>query len=124
MREKKNCSSGDTLEQQMKLSGFASSERDYSTADGKISSILLPGQRNSIALKTLEQWTGLDGRTIRRMIEDERRQFIPIVADNHTGYFLAETELEKDLCVRSMRNRSREIAITADCIDQANVIGE
>lgn len=39
----------------------------------KISGLLSRGAENAIPLRDLQAVTGLDGRVIRRMIEDERR---------------------------------------------------
>ena len=65
--------------------------------------------------------TGLDGRTVRLMIERERREGSPILADNATGYYLPATKYERAACVRSMRHRADEIRKTAEAIDRAGV---
>ena len=62
--------------------------------------------------------TGLDGRTIRLMIERERRAGVPILADNATGYFLPRSEDERAAFVRSMRHRAHEILTTASVIER------
>ena len=85
----------------------------------EISSLLLPGRRNALSRRDLEAMTGLDGRTIRLMIERERREGVPILADNATGYYLPATEHEKAACVRSMRHRAGEIMKTARAIERA-----
>ena len=66
-----------------------------------------------------EKLTGLDGRTVRLMIERERREGSPILADNATGYYLPATEHERAACVRSMRHRAGEIMKSAQAIEQA-----
>ncbi len=106
--------------QQLGLDGFdgpISSCNDYTTANGPISRFLLPGRRNAIGLKQLRMWTGLDSRIIRKLIEKERRGGCPILADNATGYYLAENETEKKICVLSMRHRAGEILKTAAAIE-------
>lgn len=84
----------------------------------QISDFLLCGQSNAIPLRQLQALTNLDGRTIRRLIELERRNGIPILSDNKTGYFLAENEVERDNFVRSMRHRANEIRLTAAAIER------
>ena len=53
------------------------------------------------------------------MIERERREGRPILADNATGYYLPATEHERAACVRSMRHRAGEIMKSAQAIEQA-----
>ena len=78
-----------------------------------IADLLLPGRENAIPRREL------DGRTVRLMIERERREGRPILADNATGYYLPATEHERATCVRSMRHRAGEIMKSAQAIEQA-----
>lgn len=87
----------------------------------KISDLLSCGRENAISCRELERLTGLDGRTVRLMIERERRKGVPILADNTTGYYLPATEHERAACVRSMRHRAAEIMRTAEAIEGAEV---
>ena len=77
-----------------------------------IADLLLPGRENAIPRREL------DGRTVRLMIERERREGRPILADNATGYYLPATEYEKASCVRSMRHRAAEILAAARAIER------
>ena len=86
---------------------------------GRISSLLLPGRENAIPRRDLEAITGLDGRTIRLMIERERRRGTLILSDNHHGYFLADDPAEAQRFARSMRHRAGEILRTARAIEGA-----
>lgn len=63
-------------------------------AQAKIADLLLPGRENAIPRRDLEAITGLDGRTIRLMIERERRRGTLILSDNHHGYFLSDDPAE------------------------------
>ena len=83
-----------------------------------IADLLLPGRENAIPRRELERLTGLDGRTVRLMIERERREGSPILADNATGYYLPATEHERAACVRSMRHRAAEILAAARAIER------
>ena len=84
----------------------------------KIADLLSYGQENAVPRRHLEKLTGLDGRTVRLMIERERREGVPILADNATGYYLPATEHERAACVRSMRHRAVEIMRTARAIER------
>lgn len=89
-------------------------------AQAKIADLLLPGRENAIPRRDLEAITGLDGRTIRLMIERERRRGTLILSDNHHGYFLADDPAEAQRFARSMRHRAGEILRTAEAIEQAS----
>lgn len=86
---------------------------------GKISALLLPGAGNAVPLRQLAAWTGLAERDVRRIIRRERLAGVPILADNHSGYFLPACEAERVACVRSMRGRARQILAAADAIEAA-----
>ena len=87
-------------------------------AEQAISGLLSIGRENAVSRRELEAMTGLDGRTVRLLIERERRAGVPILADNATGYFLPATEDEKAAFVRSMRHRAGEILKTASVIER------
>lgn len=84
----------------------------------KVADLLSRGRENAIPRRELEKLTGLDGRTVRLMIERERREGSPILADNATGYYLPATEYERAACVRSMRHRAAEILAAARAIER------
>ena len=84
----------------------------------RISDILGRGQTEALPLRHLVEVTGWDGRTVRRMIERERRQGTPILCDNKAGYFLPADEQEVTACVKSLRRRAGEIMRTARAIEQ------
>ena len=84
----------------------------------KISPLLLSGQENALPRQALEALTGLDGRTVRLLIERERRAGSPILSDNATGYYLPATQEETAACVRSLRHRAGEILRTARAIER------
>lgn len=84
----------------------------------QISDLLLHGEQNALPMKYLKELTGLDSRTIRLMIQQERLSGTPICANNKTGYYLPGSDQERSECVKSMRHRSAEIARTADAIER------
>lgn len=123
MTQKENCPGAATPEQ-MEMEGFGEasvSKINYSTFRELISSILSTGQENAIPRRELEAMTGLDGRTIRLMIERERRNGALILSDCQRGYFLAGSETEKQIFVRSMRARAMEILKTVACVEHGVV---
>lgn len=85
----------------------------------KVSDFLSHGRENAVPLRHLTKVMDTDERTVRLMIERERRSGTPICADCSTGYYLPATEEEKTACVRSMRHRAGEIMKTARAIEQA-----
>ena len=85
----------------------------------RISDLLLHGHENAQTMRDLVSLTGENSRTIRRMIEAERRRGTPILSDNRNGYWLALDSRETELFVRSMRGRAREILRTAAAVERA-----
>lgn len=111
--------------EQFVMEGFAIPEPDFTTGRTDpqlISDFLMHGSVNAVPLRELERLTGLDGRIIRRMIQKERAAGACICCDNKVGYFLAEDEAERAMCVRSMRHRALEVMRTASAIENAEVV--
>lgn len=86
-----------------------------------IERLLGTGRGNAITRRELERLTNLDGRSVRLLIERERRAGTPILADNANGYFLPATDDERAACVRSLRHRAREILLTAKALELAGI---
>ena len=84
----------------------------------KISDFLSTGRENALPLRYLVAVSGRDGRTVRQMIEKERRSGTPILSDCQSGYFLAADSAETQIFVRSMRHRAGEILKTAMAIER------
>ena len=87
----------------------------------KVSELLNRGRENAVPLRHLKKLLEVDERTVRLMIERERRSGTPICADCSTGYYIPSTVSEKAACVRSMLHRSEEIRRTAEAIERAEV---
>lgn len=94
---------------------------NFVTGQIRISDYLSTGQENAVTLRLLKEITGIDGRTVRLMIQRERLAGVPILADNQTGYYLPATQEEKHRCVRSMIHRSEEIKRAARAIEVADI---
>ena len=110
--------------EQIVMDGFVIPGADFTTGRTelqRISDFLMHGSVNAVPLRELELMTGLDGRTIRRMIQVERKDGSCICVNNMDGYFLAATETEREMCVRSMRHRGLEVIRTAQAIAAAEV---
>lgn len=86
---------------------------------GGIASLLMTGSVNGLHLQDLVRLTGEDQRTVRKMIHEERRQGVPILSDNASGYFLPGSQQEREACVRSLRHRAKEILAAARAIEKA-----
>lgn len=120
-RKKKARPAGSTAGQAKRERHWASgnSHKHFSTGQGPISRYLLEGQENAIPRRELEKLTGLDGRTVRLMIERERRAGVLIISDNSTGYYLTCDPAEAQRFAHSMQHRAGEILKTARAIQQA-----
>lgn len=91
------------------------------TRQFRIADLLLKGEENALPLRHIKQLVNLPGREIRKQIQLERLQHIPILANNRSGYYLAGNERERERFVRSMRHRAAEIAKVAQAIEEASV---
>ena len=103
--------------------GSAISTKDSTTKPAgvqvTISGFLHIGQGNALPLRDLCRLTGMDGRQVRLMIQQERLKGVPILSDNQNGYYLPENEWEVREFVRSMRHRAGEIEKAAGVIEGA-----
>lgn len=107
---------------QMMLPGFAARAQCPAGRErGGIASLLLPGAENAVSLRELAALTGCDERTVRRDIQRERLEGVPILADCRQGYFLPENDAERAACVRSMRHRAQQIWAAADALAAAAI---
>lgn len=88
-----------------------------------IADCLRPGQENAQPMRHLMAVTGMDSRSIRRMVLRERRAGAAICCAG-SGYFLARTEEEKKACARSLRHRAAEIFSTARALEKAEITSE
>ena len=86
-----------------------------------IADLLGTGRESAITRRELEQLTGLDGRSVRLLIERERRAGTPILANSTNGYFLPATDDERAECVRSLRHRAGEILTTARAVERGKI---
>ncbi len=110
---------------QIALEDFEVPRTDSTTGSRRlqaISALLLHGEANAIPLCQLAAMTGLDRRVVRRLIQHERQAGACICVNCRDGYYLAETETERDACARSMFHRAAEIQRTAKAIADAEVV--
>lgn len=84
-----------------------------------ISKLLGRGPNEALTGKELANQIGEDTRTVREMIEAERRRGIPVLSDCRNGYFLPADEAEAERFVRSMRHRAHQILTTAAAVERA-----
>lgn len=90
----------------------------------RIADFLGYGQSAAVPLRHLKELVDLPGREVRRMIQAERLRGVAILSDNIRGYFLAETEQEKNRFVRGMKRRAAEIVRVAESVEVAEIGGE
>lgn len=124
MSENKNAPAGAGTPTGAMGSGLATSfpNQEYTTAPQKrlgISNLLQYGCENGLHLSELVQLTGWTEREIRRVIQQERKAGELILSDNKSGYFLPASEHEVRRFIRSMSNRSREIADVSRAAEDA-----
>lgn len=85
----------------------------------RIADLLFPGAESAISRRDMMALTGLRDRELRRQIEVERRQGVPILSDNINGYWLSDDPAEIKKFSRSMRRRAAEIRLTAMRVEQS-----
>lgn len=86
-----------------------------------IADLLGTGRENATTRRELERLTNLDGRSVRLLIERERRSGTPILSDCASGYYLPASDDERAECVRSLRHRAGEIMATARALELAGM---
>lgn len=84
----------------------------------KISDVLPRDRKNALKMHDLKELFGEDSRTIRLMIQKERR-CVPILSDNSSGYWISDDPSEVQEFSRSMKSRSKQIWRTASNVEKA-----
>ena len=92
--------------------------REREKQPGIIERLLSPGAENGLPLRHLVKLTGLPARQVRQLIQAERLQGAPILADNHSGYFLPGSPRDVEEFARSMRHRAKEIIRAANAVQR------
>lgn len=87
----------------------------------RVADLLHPGAENAVPRRDLMALTGFTDRELRRQIEAERRQGVPILSNCVGGYFLPGDEAERKRFLNSMLHRAMEIAAVAAAVEQAEV---
>ena len=99
---------------------------NYFTTEGKgrqlpklqISDVLPRERESALKMRDLKELFSKDSRTIRLMIQRERRR-VPILSDNMSGYWVSNSEEEIRQFTGSMRRRARQIWTTAANVERA-----
>lgn len=132
MKDKKNASPDVGASKLAKETGptFQSGPHSYSQSTTpppsgqRISDFLIIGKTYAIPLHDLVAITGWSERDVRRQIEMERRRGAPILSNSRDGYWIGENQDEIAQFVHSMKNRARQIRLTADAVGKAAGIGK
>ena len=102
------------------LAGTNLSQNNFTTRQekrqGKIEQLLSHGRENAIPLQHLVSLTGLPARQVRHMIQAERLQGAPILADSQNGYYLPGSQQDIEKFYRSMLHRAAEITRVATAV--------
>lgn len=113
---------------QLSFAGFEMSETDFTipAAAAQVVGIeryLLHGQENALSVEQIKHLTGgLHSRKITQAVQDARRRGVPVLSTSCPGgYFIADSEAEKQRCINSMVHRLRELAETVRCLRRAPV---
>ena len=76
-----------------------------------ISDFIPVGKVNAVSRKWLSEVTGLSDRQVRQLIASERERGAPIISSSKSaGYYLAETEAEKQIILRELGTRISKLA--------------
>lgn len=85
----------------------------------RVADFLCTGQAHAALLRDLVALTGWSGREVRRQIEWERRNGVPILSDSKSGYWPGEDPDEIAQFVRGMKHRAKQIQMTANAVGEA-----
>lgn len=78
-----------------------------------ISDYIPTGRENAVTRTELCAKTGMSDRRVRRLIAEERALGMPIVSCSRSaGYYMAETEAEKQIILRELGSRIAKMAKT------------
>lgn len=84
-----------------------------------VSDLLHAGAENALTLRELVPLTGEDERSIRRRIQQERKDGKLILSDCQHGYFLPTGESDVRRFIGSMSRRAKEIAAVSRAAEDA-----
>lgn len=86
-----------------------------------IADFLSKGEAHAIPLRHLRDLLHLPARTVRLMIRAERMGGTPILESSKAdgGYYLPDSDHERERCVQRLRRRAAEIVAVADAIERA-----
>lgn len=84
-----------------------------------VSDLLHAGAENALTLRELVQLTGEDERSIRRRIQQERKDGKLILSDCQHGYFLPAGESDVRRFIGSMSRRAKEIVAVSRAAEDA-----
>lgn len=86
----------------------------------KIADFLSKGEAHAIPLRHLRDLLHLPARTVRLMIRQERLSGVPILESSRAtgGYFLPDSDHERERCAQRLRRRAAEIVRVADALER------
>lgn len=124
MDKYENPAHGDNREREIMekdaLVGMSPFQKQNTTKDGLISSILSGFENPMTAQEIMSVLDLSDPRLVTRLIERERRSGLPICASNdckRPGYYLAESPAELESYTRSLRRRVKAVSGTLAALE-------
>ncbi len=94
--------------------GNNNKETLYQFAKNSVRSHLQKGKKNALTRSDLRDITGFSDRANRNMIEDLRKEGLPIISTSSSkGYWLPETKDELSHYINEFRSRARECNMMA-----------
>ena len=86
----------------------------------KVSDLLSAGKGRAVKCADLARMLGVPRRTVRRMVQRERLEGVPILSDCENGFYLPGNEDETAEFVSSMRHRADMIDRSADAVENSH----
>ena len=84
--------------------------------------VLIPkGESSRITSSEISKLTGINGATIRQMVNNSRANFIPIASDSD-GYFIAETPDELDHTIAQINSHIHKMIQAREGLKKAQKI--
>lgn len=124
MDKSENPAHGDNREREIMekdaLAGMSPFQKQNTTKDGLISSILSGVENPMTAQEIMAALDVPDPRLITKAIERERRAGVPICASNDSkrpGYYLADSPSELESYTRSLRHRVKAVSRTLAALE-------
>lgn len=79
------------------------------------------GVENAVFSRIIEEFLGIGGRDVRRIISELRKEGKPICSDFHKGYYYAENENDIEDAVKGLKEHAKGVSDTVKNLNAAKV---